>query len=100
MTITGHHLTPDNDLQRSECVADCGTLCRRLVRGYEVDTATGAVKLNPPYATPQWEVYNERDHAWGAAYPDVFRNELEREFVNELLQQNLNQKTVLDIITP
>jgi len=94
MTIIEHHLTPDNELQCSECVADDGTRCRRLAR--EVDVATGAVKLMPPYATTQWQVFCPRDNSWSDAYPDVFSKELEREFVAELIRVNLNQKEAIE----
>lgn len=90
MKITAYHLTPNNDLQRSDCTLDDGTLCRRLVRGYEVDEATGEVKLMPPYATPQWQVFCPRDNRWDYAYARLIE-ELEREFVEGLIQANLKR---------
>jgi hypothetical protein len=96
MRITEHHLTPNNDLQRSECIADDGTKCRRIARGYMVDDATGAVTLRPPYATPQWETFCPRDNAWSLTHNENFTKELEREFIDELIRVNLNQKEAIE----
>lgn len=98
MKITGHHLTPDNDLQRSDCLTDDGQKCRRITRPYSVDEATGLVTLLNPYVSPRWEVFSPRDGSWSDAYPDVFAKELERQFVDELIRVNLNQKAVLGIV--
>lgn len=90
MNITRHHWTPDKDLQRSDCIAEDGLLCRRIARGYEVDSATGEVKLMPPYVAAQWECHCPRDNKWSVTRNEPFRNELERQFVDELIRlQNL-----------